>query len=217
MQSITIAGARPAPDAARAVRGYGLGPAAHSLLSAMPAAASADGRNSVRRAGRDNHLCGRGACPHAARTVSGSMRASIRSRSHATMTRRASRSVRDFSRRRHRLRQGPQAAGIILDNWRQGRRRALWISQSDKLLEDAQRDWSALGQEKLLIVPQSRYRPGTPIVLPKASCSRPTPRCAGASARARLPPYPINDWLGHNPSWGPCNSRIQVRQALPTG
>jgi hypothetical protein len=60
---------------------------------------------------------------------------------------------------------GRQAAGIILDNWLKGRRKAVWISKSDKLLEDAQRDWSALGQEKLLIVPQSRYRQGTPIRL----------------------------------------------------
>ncbi len=58
---------------------------------------------------------------------------------------------------------GRQAAGIILDNWLRGRRKAVWISKSDKLIEDAQRDWSALGQEKLLIVPQSRYRQGTPI------------------------------------------------------
>ena len=60
---------------------------------------------------------------------------------------------------------GRQAAGIILDNWLKGRRKAVWISKSDKLIEDAQRDWSALGQEKLLIVPQSRYRQGTPIRL----------------------------------------------------
>ena len=58
---------------------------------------------------------------------------------------------------------GRQAAGIILDSWLRGRRKAVWISKSDKLLLDAQRDWSALGQEKLLIVPQSRYRQGTPI------------------------------------------------------
>ena len=58
---------------------------------------------------------------------------------------------------------GRQAAGIVLDNWLRGRRKAVWISKSDKLIEDAQRDWSALGQEKLLIVPQSRYRQGTPI------------------------------------------------------
>ncbi|RWM85616.1 MAG: methylase [Mesorhizobium sp.] len=60
---------------------------------------------------------------------------------------------------------GRQVAGIILDNWLQGRRRAIWISKSDKLLEDAQRDWWALGQEKLLVQPLSRYRQGTPIRL----------------------------------------------------
>ena len=40
---------------------------------------------------------------------------------------------------------GRQVAGILLDNWLKGRRRAVWISKSDKLIEDAQRDWSALG------------------------------------------------------------------------
>ncbi|MEO6216737.1 MAG: strawberry notch family protein [Sphingomonas sp.] len=60
---------------------------------------------------------------------------------------------------------GRQVAGIILDNWAKGRRRALWISKSDKLLEDAQRDWSALGRERLLVSPLSRYRQGTPIRL----------------------------------------------------
>jgi predicted RNA methylase len=60
---------------------------------------------------------------------------------------------------------GRQVAGILLDNWLKGRRRALWISKSDKLLEDAQRDWSALGQERLLVTPLSRYRQGTPIRL----------------------------------------------------
>ena len=60
---------------------------------------------------------------------------------------------------------GRQVAGIILDNWCKGRRRAVWISGSDRLLEDAQRDWSALGQERLLVTPLSRYRQGTPIRL----------------------------------------------------
>jgi len=62
---------------------------------------------------------------------------------------------------------GRQVAGIVLDNWLKGRRKALWISKSDKLLEDAQRDWSALGQEKLPIVPLSRFKQGTPIDLPE--------------------------------------------------
>jgi hypothetical protein len=60
---------------------------------------------------------------------------------------------------------GRQVAGILLDNWLQGRRRALWISKSDKLIEDAQRDWSALGMERLLVTPLSRFRPGAPIPL----------------------------------------------------
>jgi len=60
---------------------------------------------------------------------------------------------------------GRQVAGVVLDNWLKGRRKALWISKSDKLIEDAQRDWAALGQEKLQIVPLSRFKQGTPIRL----------------------------------------------------
>ncbi len=60
---------------------------------------------------------------------------------------------------------GREVAGIILDNWLQGRRRALWVSLSDKLLEDAQRDWRALGEEPLRVTPLSRFRQGTPIQL----------------------------------------------------
>jgi len=60
---------------------------------------------------------------------------------------------------------GRQVAGILLDNWLKGRRRAIWVSKSDKLIEDAQRDWSALGQERLLVTPLSRFRQGTPIRL----------------------------------------------------
>lgn len=60
---------------------------------------------------------------------------------------------------------GRQVAGIILDNWLKGRRRAIWLSVSDRLLEDAQRDWAALGQERLLVTPLSRFRQGSPIRL----------------------------------------------------
>jgi hypothetical protein len=60
---------------------------------------------------------------------------------------------------------GRQVAGIILDNWLKGRRRALWISKSDKLIEDAGRDWTALGGAKGDIVPLSRYRQGAAIEL----------------------------------------------------
>lgn len=60
---------------------------------------------------------------------------------------------------------GRQVAGILLDNWLQGRKRAVWVSKSDKLIEDAQRDWSALGMERLLVTPLARFRQGTPIRL----------------------------------------------------
>lgn len=60
---------------------------------------------------------------------------------------------------------GRQCAGILLDHWLRGRRKALWISKSDKLLEDAQRDWSSLGMEKLLVTPLSRFAQGRPIAL----------------------------------------------------
>ncbi|MER8910837.1 strawberry notch family protein [Mesorhizobium sp. M0854] len=60
---------------------------------------------------------------------------------------------------------GRQSAGIILDSWMQGRRKAVWISKSDKLIEDAQRDWSALGMERLLVTPLSRFPQGKAIRL----------------------------------------------------
>jgi len=60
---------------------------------------------------------------------------------------------------------GRQVAGILLDNWLKGRRRAVWVSKSDKLLEDAQRDWSALGMERLLVQPLSRFAQGAAIRL----------------------------------------------------
>lgn len=63
---------------------------------------------------------------------------------------------------------GRQSAAIILDNWLKGRRKAVWISKSDKLLEDAQRDWSALGRERLEVTPLSRFKPGAPVTLDEA-------------------------------------------------
>ena len=58
---------------------------------------------------------------------------------------------------------GRQVAGIILDHWLRGRRRALWLSQSDKLLEDARRDWTALGGRDDDVIPLGRFRQGADI------------------------------------------------------
>jgi predicted RNA methylase len=89
---------------------------------------------------------------------------------------------------------GRQVAGIILDNWLKGRRKALWISKSE-LIEDARRDWSALGQERLLIQPLARFRQGTPIRLDGGILFVTTPRCARPSARARRPAS-TRSWRG---------------------
>ena len=40
---------------------------------------------------------------------------------------------------------GRQISGIILDNFRQGRNKAIWISVDKDLINDAVRDWTALG------------------------------------------------------------------------
>jgi predicted RNA methylase len=60
---------------------------------------------------------------------------------------------------------GRQVAAIILDNWLKGRRKALWISKSDKLIEDAERDWTAVGGNRSDIVPLSRFRQGAAVAL----------------------------------------------------
>ncbi|PZR35481.1 bifunctional class I SAM-dependent methyltransferase/DEAD/DEAH box helicase [Caulobacter segnis] len=60
---------------------------------------------------------------------------------------------------------GRQIAGIIADNMAQGRLRALWLSKNDALLEDARRDWGAIGGQAQDIVPQSGWKQGEAIRL----------------------------------------------------
>ena len=52
-----------------------------------------------------------------------------------------------------------------MDNWLNGRRRAVWVSKSDKLLEDAKRDWMALGGRDSDIVPLAKFKQGKDIKL----------------------------------------------------
>ncbi len=55
---------------------------------------------------------------------------------------------------------GRQIAGVIADNMAQGRARAVWLSKNDALLEDARRDWSAIGGSPTDITPQSSWKQG---------------------------------------------------------
>ncbi len=94
---------------------------------------------------------------------------------------------------------GRQVAGILLDNWLKGRQRALWVSKSDTLIEDAQRDWAALGQERLLVTPLSRFRPGTPIVLERGILFTTYATLRGEGGEGAVPRVQqIVDWLGRD-------------------
>jgi hypothetical protein len=58
---------------------------------------------------------------------------------------------------------GRQVAGIIFDQWLRGNRRHIWLSKNETLLEDARRDWSALGGLPLDVQPLSQWKLGAPI------------------------------------------------------
>ncbi len=53
---------------------------------------------------------------------------------------------------------GREIAGVIADNLAQGRTRAVWLSKIDALLEDARRDWIAIGGSTSDITPQSAWK-----------------------------------------------------------
>ena len=59
---------------------------------------------------------------------------------------------------------GRQAAAVILDRWLRGATKALWISQSARLLDDARRDWREIGRDERDIFALADYRPAQPIV-----------------------------------------------------
>lgn len=58
---------------------------------------------------------------------------------------------------------GRQLAGIIMDNFIKGRRRAVWISKNDSLLQDAVRDWTDIGGSKSDILHQAKTPYGVSI------------------------------------------------------
>ncbi|MFN3946398.1 MAG: strawberry notch-like NTP hydrolase domain-containing protein [Allosphingosinicella sp.] len=60
---------------------------------------------------------------------------------------------------------GRQIAGMILDLWLRGCRRHIWISRNEALLEDARRDWTALGGLPIDVQPLSRWKLGAAVAL----------------------------------------------------
>ena len=90
---------------------------------------------------------------------------------------------------------GRQVAGIILDQWLRGNRRHLWISKNESLLEDARRDWTALGGLALDIQPLSQWKPGDRVGLDCGILfvTYPTLR-SGRADRTRL--RQVLEWAG---------------------
>ena len=62
---------------------------------------------------------------------------------------------------------GRQAAACILDQWLKGNRRHIWISKNAPLLEDTQRDWTAIGGLPSDIIDLARWKIGEDITAPE--------------------------------------------------
>ncbi|AGH50658.1 methylase/helicase [Sphingomonas sp. MM-1] len=60
---------------------------------------------------------------------------------------------------------GRQVASVILDRWLRGERRHIWISKNEALLEDARRDWTALGGLPIDIQPLRQWKLGLPVTM----------------------------------------------------
>lgn len=91
---------------------------------------------------------------------------------------------------------GRQVAGLILAGWMAGRRKALWISRSATLVEDAIRDWTDLGGAPTDIAPLSRWTADDPIPMTQGILftTYATLRAVAQSGRTRL--AQVLDWLG---------------------
>lgn len=62
---------------------------------------------------------------------------------------------------------GREVAGIILDNWSQGRTKAVWVSEKQTLIQDARRDWTGLEQNGNLIFNAGKVKSGEKIEVAK--------------------------------------------------
>ena len=91
---------------------------------------------------------------------------------------------------------GRECAGLILVNWLAGRRKAVWVSKSATLIEDAIRDWSDLGGSPADIRCLSKWKPDEEITLGDGILfvTYATLRSAGKEGTTRL--NQLLEWLG---------------------
>jgi hypothetical protein len=90
---------------------------------------------------------------------------------------------------------GRQVASVILDRWLRGERRHIWISKNEALLEDARRDWSALGGLPIDLQPLGQWKLGHEVTMREGILfvTYPTLR-SGRSDATRLDQ--ILEWAG---------------------
>lgn len=99
---------------------------------------------------------------------------------------------------------GRQVAGVIMDNFLKGRRRAAWVSKSSRLLFDCIRDWTALGGAASDVVPLARFRQGAHIKLEQGilfvtyATLRTAERQDGDGNLKASRLQQLIDWLGHD-------------------
>ncbi|MDE1915936.1 MAG: strawberry notch family protein [Sphingomonadales bacterium] len=93
---------------------------------------------------------------------------------------------------------GREVAACILDQWNRGRRKAVWISVSSGLIEDARRDWSALGGLPIDIQPLDAFPLGQPIGMASGILflTYATLRSSRHDEASRL--QQIHTWLGED-------------------
>jgi hypothetical protein len=90
---------------------------------------------------------------------------------------------------------GRELAGVILDNWRQGRKRAVWISKNKKLFDESKRDWQDLGQNPEDVHNLSKFHGDENVDVKEGILysTYDTLRSASRNGRSRLDQ--IADWL----------------------
>jgi hypothetical protein len=89
-------------------------------------------------------------------------------------------------------------AGIVLDNWLSGRRRALWLSVNNDLLESARRDLNDLG----IHIPLARindYSPNEDILLPQGAIFSSYSSLISSARTGEKRLEQIQRWLGPEP------------------
>jgi predicted RNA methylase len=93
---------------------------------------------------------------------------------------------------------GRECAGLILAGWLAGRRKAVWVSKSATLIEDAIRDWTDLGGSPADIQPLSKWKPDQPIPMGDGILfvTYATLRSAGKCGTTRL--SQILAWMGED-------------------